>query len=110
MFSRNYIKCFQDKFEFALKDGELESAVSILESLPLGSTPEEKITRLVVVNEGYKAIINRYIGTIPKEERRHDKIIERLKELREYRDLGTRDQVGAALDELERFQNALQTL
>lgn len=56
-FSRNYVKCIQDKIEIAINERDFNRALGLIDHLPVGQTVDEKVDRLVVQNEGYRAIV-----------------------------------------------------
>ena len=61
IFSLTYIACLQDKFEKAFKENNLEEALSILNNFPPASEEDEKISRLFVMCQGYRAIAEKYV-------------------------------------------------
>jgi hypothetical protein len=86
IFSRNYVKCYQNLFERALEEGQLEDALEILESFPQGTNLTERWDRAVVLKEGYRAIAEAAIN-------------EGVKELGTYRSLGELDELRRIVDE-----------
>jgi len=60
VFSITYNARKQIMFEKALKEKDSTKAKQILESFPKGQNNSEKIEYLIVLNEGYRAIIENY--------------------------------------------------
>ena len=65
VFSRNYDAGRQKKFVEAFEAGDLGEAYEILEGLPAAQSGEEKVIRLVVLVEGYKALAKAYLEGSP---------------------------------------------
>ncbi len=104
IFSRTYFRAGQEQFEGALREGELEKAVKILEGLPAASTPTERIDRLVAMYEGYRAIANAY-AKIANQQSLGEK-----EELEEYRGLGNVDELQGKVDEIRDLKDFVRAM
>ena len=94
IFSVNYVKCIQEKIVSLIEEENLEEAMTTLNKLPYGSNAQEKIDRILVLNEGYKAIIETY-----QESQRV--------ELSEYKKLGEADEIREKLQLLQGLEYRL---
>ncbi|MFA6022486.1 MAG: hypothetical protein WC781_00185 [Candidatus Pacearchaeota archaeon] len=64
--NRNYSALKQNKIEALINSNELQRAYSELNNLPSGLNADEKLERLVALNEGYKVIISKFIESYDK--------------------------------------------
>lgn len=87
--NRNYFALKQNKVEALINSGELQRAYFELNLLPSGSNADEKLERLLVLSEGYRAIINKFVES-------YDKGLDQLRdELKEYQGIGlTSDEIN----------------
>lgn len=122
VFSRTYYALAQRKFEEAWGRGDYEAAVRILDNMPFGRDIKEKLERMVVLVEGYKAIVQSKLdpakirelgGKIEELEAviaayRGMGSIEDLQDLRdklgEYEKLGSIDELRERLRKLEKYE------
>ncbi len=94
IFSITYSALHQRRFEESLKDGQLETALQILERFPNATLPKEKIERLIVMVEGYKAVAQSKSGL-------------ENGELKSYRNLGSLAEIEKQLEQLREIENAV---
>ena len=61
IFSTNYPSVlYQRKIERAIEERNLDDATTMLDNIPVGYNDEERVMRMVTLNEGYMAILEEY--------------------------------------------------
>lgn len=109
VFSITYNARKQIMFEKALKEKDSTKAKQILESFPKGQNNSEKIEYLVVLNEGYRAIMNIVDSVSSSLLNEHHKF-ETLFEGLGIKDLADLEDLKETLDECKIDANEITTL